>query len=66
MGCHHAHLRHNGPGVPCKNPGCEFSIVATGLVCPACRRAQGEIKTQTHRVIGFVCRECGYRWHTDQ
>ena len=27
--------------------------------------AQGEIKTQTHRVIGFACRECGYRWHAE-
>ena len=49
-----------GPGVPCENPACDFSIIATGLVCPSCHRAQGEIKTQTHRVIGFACRACGY------
>jgi len=44
-------------GQPCENPACEFSIVKAELVCPSCRRAQGEIVTQTHRVIGFVCRE---------
>jgi len=49
------------PALPCENDGCEFSIRTTGLVCPSCRRAQGEIKTQTHHVIGFLCRECGYR-----
>jgi hypothetical protein len=54
-----------GPGVPCDNPFCDFSIIRTGLVCPACRRSQGEIKTQTHRVIGFSCRECGYQWYAD-
>ena len=54
-----------GPGVPCENPACDFSIIATGLVCPSCHRAQGEIKTQTHRVIGFLCRECGYQWHDE-
>jgi hypothetical protein len=54
-----------GSGVPCENPACDFSIIATGLVCPSCRRSQGEMKTQTHRVIGFLCRECGYRWHAE-
>jgi len=47
------------------NPACEFSIIRAGLVCPSCRRAQGEIKTQTHRVVGFLCRECSYRWHAE-
>ena len=55
----------SGPGVPCENPACEFSIVKAGLVCPSCRRAQGEIVTQTHRVIGFVCRECSYKWYAE-
>jgi hypothetical protein len=30
--------------------------------CPACRRSQGEIVTQTHSVIGFKCRECDCKW----
>ena len=33
------------PGVPCANPARDFSIIATGLVCPSCHRAQGEIKS---------------------
>ena len=26
-----------GPGMPCENPDCAFSIKRTGLVCPRCR-----------------------------
>lgn len=54
-----------GPGVPCENPMCEFSILKTGLVCPQCRRSSGSITTEKSRVMGFACRECGYRWWSD-
>src|SRR4029434_742014 len=36
--------------------------VVSARGCPACRRSEGEFVTQTHRVIGFKCRESDYKW----
>jgi len=51
-----------GPGVPCPNPECGFSIHQTGLVCPQCRRPDGDIEVQSTRIIRFKCAACGYLW----
>ena len=51
-------------GQPCENP-LASSASSRPDWCPSCRRAQGEIVTQTHRVIGFVCRECSYKWYAE-
>ena len=55
-----------GAGMPCENQACRFSIVKTGLVCPACRQAMGTIETETHRLVVFKCKACEYRWHAEQ
>jgi len=44
-----------GPGVPCTNPDCAYSIVRTGLISPKCRQSYGVIQMETHRVIRFRC-----------
>ena len=56
------HQHCGGAGMPCQNPACAFSVERTGLVCPKCRRSQGEIEMQTDRVVRFKCRSCSYQW----
>jgi hypothetical protein len=59
------HDHCGGAGMPYQNPSCPFSVKRTGLVCPKCRRSQGEITMETHRVIRFRCRACSYEWYAE-
>ena len=55
-----------GAGMPCENENCAFSVLNTGVVCPSCRQAVGSIELETHRVISFTCKDCGYQWYAEQ
>jgi transposase-like protein len=38
----------------------------SGLVCPQCSAARGELELQTQHVIWFLCQSCGHRWVTEE
>ena len=39
----------SGPGVPCENPACDFSILTAGLVCPVA--AAHKARSKRRRIV---------------
>jgi transposase len=60
------HEHCGGAGMPCQNPACPYREKRTGIVCPKCRRSQGEIELQSTRVIRLKCRGCSYVWWAEE